>query len=1193
MEIFFHDLHYKATLKDVKSVFASVLHNPPFLPQSAPLWNFHISLFPPKKNRSAQTHRGCGIVTVPQEDLGHDLLRRFGGTSPLSILGRNIKLKLGKDPPRDAILERIRHEPYISLEVQQRAEETEKAFRLNTVGIHTVQLGWETRRGIFSVEWEKRVEGDCHLAFDNTRREIRLKIMDQPDIVRTIAIHWSQISWSATGYADETDPTIFLSLFSPPVFDSEPSREILAALGIQSPNSVKRQRLLELYPDDADLKRVLPYATLCIRLLCPERVDLRRFKDLCSIARIPAPKDFAYLAENLALFSEAKLEEYRQWTSTLDWPVAFQLEALLRGRVADTKEVLSIRTFIDDMVTRKGASYTTNFLRSLSADTIFEVQDHDEGAFEATIKRLAEDFSWSPSPHPWGPKDGIFNCLHVYISPTSMKLGGPFPERSNRVTRTYADNHDCFIRVSFVDENNLRYQQDREIDGESFIRRWVSPILHNGITVAGRKFNFLAYSQSALKSHTVWFVKDFVNPRGESITAATIIDRLGKFDGLEYDRDLILCPARYAARISQAFTTTDSSVSISSEEIFIQDDIESGGYCFTDGVGTISPQFARKIWRALQKRGSRAARNATTYPRAFQIRLVGAKGMLSVDYKLSGDVVNLRGSMIKFEAPHSTDVEIAQPFVRPSKYYLNRPLIMVLEGMGVSYAVFKNLQDAAIRKVEDAGTSLEKAASTLDQFGLAASYRVSSVLLHLSKLGIFPSSMGDFYDRMLSFAIHHILRDLKHYARIPVDDGYTLVGVADIHGYLKEGEVFACVTIQETDSIEFLEGPVLVSRSPIIHPGDVQVVQAIGRPPVGSPFQIEPLMNTVVFSIHGSRPLPSCLGGGDLDGDMYNVTFLQDLLPKYNYTPAAYDPAPRKLLEQPSTMDDVADFVADYINNDILGMVAINWLVMADQDGIFHEDCIKLCQIHSHAVDYPKSGTPVSLDTVPRPRRRTRPDWNAPETVDLENSADFYQSDRAIGRLFRDIDLPVVYLHNTAARQKRRHLRDDTPEADLDELFAALCMDEQRRDALESAVERRVAEFIAVEPDSRFVKLAIESLGRYSIELQGICACNALQHHKAATLSEEEAVIGTIMAKTSRRGMRKEAMSQLREQTGYLVKYVRDELSGDEGTSKREWLEGAWAAWEVSRYFKDRFGAHSYGWIALGEVFDAIKAIEE
>jgi len=209
--------------------------------------------------------------------------------------------------------------------------------------------------------------------------------------------------------------------------------------------------------------------------------------------------------------------------------------------------------------------------------------------------------------------------------------------------------------------------------------------------------------------------------------------------------------------------------------------------------------------------------------------------------------------MIKFDAPHSTDVEIAQAFVRPSKFYLNRPLIMVLEGLGVDYEVFKGLQDAALRDVNDATTSLENAVKTLDQFGLGTSYRLSSTLLHVAKLGITPSDMGDFYDRMIEITIHHVLRDMKHHARIPVDDGYTLVGVADIHGYLKEGEIFACATTQETGSIHYLEGDVLISRSPIIHPGDVQVVRAIGRPPLESPFAKEPLMNTIVFSVKGSE----------------------------------------------------------------------------------------------------------------------------------------------------------------------------------------------------------------------------------------------------------------------------------------------------------------------------------------------------
>lgn len=931
MELFFSNLDYRATLMDVEHVFSTVLHSPGYLPSSSQPWNFHVSLFPPKKNRPGQTHGGRGLVTVPDEKLGRHLLDDFGSTSKisLSVGGRKLRLELSRGKPKARILEKIRLEPYTAPEVRQRLTDIKETFQKNTARIRTLQLGWETRSGVFSVEWEKHFAQDCHLSFSDTRREVRIRIMDMDlQDVRSIAIHWSQISWSAVGYANEGHPSIFFALYSPPVFDFG--------------DSAQRQRLLALYPDDPNLIRVLPYATLCIRLLCPTMGDLGTFRHLCKVARLSSPKDYAYHSEYLELFSETRLEQFHQWTRQLHWPIAFQLEALLQGRFADTKEVLSIRRIVDDMVARKGISYTTTFLRSVAnTTTAVEVLDDHEGGFEASIERYARDFSPSSLPHSWDPqdgvfKDGVFNCLHVSISPTSRKLSGPLPERSNRVTRTYAENHDSFIRVSFVEENDLRYQQDREIDGPGFIGRWVSPILRDGINIAGRQFNFLAYSQSALKSHTVWFVKNFTDSSGELITAAKIIAGLGNFDGLAYDPDLMYCPARYAARISQAFTTTESSISVPAEEILIEEDIQRGNYCFTDGVGNISPQLSRKIWRALQKRGSRPTRRALTYPRAFQIRLVGAKGVLSVDHTLSGDgdVVILRRSMIKFEAPHSTDVEIAQAIVRPSKYYLNRPLIMVLEGLGIPYGVFEELQDAAVREVEDAGTSLEKAAKTLDQFGLAFSYRVSSTLLHLSKLGLSPLDMDDFYNQMLSVSIHHILRDLKNRARIPVKDGFTLVGVADIHGYLQEGEVFVCVTEPEITSIRYLTGPVLVSRCPIIHPGDARVVHAIGPPPVGSPFQKEPLMNTIVFSVNGNvplralakllftlltgtRPLPSCLGGGDLDGDTYNVTDLPDLHPPQNFPPAAYEPAPRKTLTQPSTMDDVADFVADYINSDV------------------------------------------------------------------------------------------------------------------------------------------------------------------------------------------------------------------------------------------------------------------------------------
>ena len=113
----------------------------------------------------------------------------------------------------------------------------------------------------------------------------------------------------------------------------------------------------------------------------------------------------------------------------------------------------------------------------------------------------------------------------------------------------------------------------------------------------------------------------------------------------------------------------------------------------------------------------------------------------------------------------------------------------------------------------------------------------------------------------MEFAVNHVLRELKHRTRIPVPgkDSWTLVGVADIHRELKEGEILVCVDSPDETDLIFLEGPCVVSRSPTIHPGDVQIATAIGRPQPGSHYDVEPLRNTVVFSTQGAYSWVSVL----------------------------------------------------------------------------------------------------------------------------------------------------------------------------------------------------------------------------------------------------------------------------------------------------------------------------------------------
>jgi RNA-dependent RNA polymerase len=269
----------------------------------------------------------------------------------------------------------------------------------------------------------------------------------------------------------------------------------------------------------------------------------------------------------------------------------------------------------------------------------------------------------------------------------------------------------------------------------------------------------------------------------------------------------------------------------------------------------------------------------------------------------------------------------------------------------------------------------------------------------------------------------------------------------------------------------------------------------------------------------------------------------------------------------------------------------MNWLIIADQsrDGIFDEDCITLANLHSNAVDYPKSGQPVPLEKIPKVKSKRRPDWNAPEVVDLNSSSRFYESRRAIGRLFRAIDLPVQQEPVPLPRQRRRQdrLRDI---ARLEAEFDNFNQSDARQSYLFDAIQERVEELIKIDRDR--VQELVDSIARlfksYAVHLQTVCMSNILSHAHTTQLSEGEVIVGTIAQQTTQPRKRKELMAKVRETTDRLVKGIREELAGD----SEEMLYRGLTAWEFSVSQGETFGAKSFGWIALGVIFDAIKDLQ-
>ena len=695
---------YSATKEDVTAEIAQILRSGEYFA----LWgstpaNLEVLLH---KNKQFGAGRGrTGRFTVAVESVADRFLEEYGGDRPLKTTQCTRGFRKSKDPLRTDIVEKLRRTPYVDPHAQAEKQKRVAEAEANQIPINGIEFGWECRDTVFSCEWEKFLDPPGTLDYDEDRREFRVALGPKSIVLRS-----AQIIWASCGM-DGPLPVICFNLESHPIFEET----------IAQPSTFSRTRISFL---DTDHERVVAYTSLAVRFVCTSPTCLEMFRTLSRISPLGTMSNDVYHKEYRQLFAEELEAWFESWLVQLDFEVAFQVEKVVRDAKADFLEMLTLREVVEDLVRLKSVEHTVGVLRSFdSALKETPWDDHPNYILDLFLKTAGEYVPETKSLADMALED-TFTCYHVSVTPTAMKFNGPFQERSNRVFRRYPNRHSCFIRVTFEEETRLHFRFDREVDGATFVKeRYGSILRETGLKIGGRVYRFLAYSQSALKEHSVWFMRPFRTEDGELVDPAFIIDSLGDFDNAP-DPNLVRCPGRYGSRISQAFTSTDSSVSIEPEEIRevpdvkvlkIRDDPSSGEWNFTDGVGTTSPELAKEIWDTMRAR-RRNARKIRIYPKCFQIRFqgckvrtllcrsslnpipmrLGRKGMVSVDYRQSGRELVLRPSMIKFQAPEWSEIEIARAFDRPSPFYLNRPLIMVLEHLGVPYDTFKEIGRAHV-----------------------------------------------------------------------------------------------------------------------------------------------------------------------------------------------------------------------------------------------------------------------------------------------------------------------------------------------------------------------------------------------------------------------------------------------------------------------------------------------------------------
>ncbi|KAG6844915.1 hypothetical protein H0H87_002399 [Tephrocybe sp. NHM501043] len=947
MDIRLYNLPYGANKWTVTRSIASVVHSKEFTPRQRdehavdrPI-NFGVRLHPSKAGGVGND--GTGILTMPTKEIGYKFLK-WVEDSPLKIEGKRTKFRPGKPPrPEDAAtLDKTPYaDPDIEEEHQQKLWDLSDKFR-----VHVVQFGIFYRSDYpkndkealkpraFSVEWERRYDVDSEgwLTFEYDHKLIRITVSTQAlscfDSLLTTGVarernegsrwfkHWNQVlqhtenrcwvRWRSlwvlntgtTIFGSQTTADICFDTLTPPVFEEIEFHRSLTG-DCKKDNRKYKRRIGSI---NEGHKAVAPYAHHIRILLHNGLIDIAaKFKEMCIIAGLTESMIIRsewhnkVEADRMGFFAPKTLYILQNEFKKLPWSVAFQLESLLRNGLLHTKDLFVLLKEIRDLVPKHNERYVSAILRQFNER--LEVRSVRQPPLEC-FKKVKNGFTVGDSTLP----RGNFLCSHVTFTPTRTILEGPYPTQSNRVIRLYEDFLDHFVRVDFRDEDRLQYRWDRGVDGSTCLQDRVGGILKNGFELAGRRFEFLAYSTSALREHAVWFMNPFHHPGKGWVNTEYIRQTLGDFK----DTILLRQPSKYAARLAQAFTATDPSVEIRANEWEEVADLGSKPYLFTDGVGTISKSLGDRIWAAF---------------------------------------------------------------------------------------------------------------------------------------------------------------------------------------------------------------------------------------------------------------------------DQFSIICYEPLLPAETDDAADYGPGKTKEIDRDSTVDDICDFIVEYIKSDVLGLLSDRLLVIADQSkvGIRDEDCLFLAQLCSQAVDYPKQGIPVDIDSdrLPRTLIRCKPDWHGAEVVS-PRSTDYYESSRALGVLYRSITLEDVKI---------------SPANDKDQQLPLT-------DPISLRLKSRVEHYLDATLDTEDLPAMFQ---RYVDELYYICATHSLSNTPGIRLLEAEVVAGTILAKCSQKRWRKDRTYRMRLHASTLVRDVRRQIIEDlANASQAKLLNGlsiAWAAWGYSRSHTSVFGGCSFGLIALGVIFDCLDRL--
>ena len=566
MDLYMTHVAMAANVDDLKIAFANILHKPPFLLD--PPLNFDVFLFgryDPRRGKS-------GILNLPTAEAGAIFLNAYG-SSGVIVKGRPIHFQPSKNPVSGARVAQLISTPWKDpLELQRERERLISEGRPHA--LTQFAFGRFLADGKFISECT--AEGDAEVACDMERREVRLTVRKQrrhsrsegediPSEGEDVSSEGEDISEGEDVSSEGEDilsmmikqfvnrtfttDTIITASYSPQVVvaileprEADSSVIFLSANTFPVFKAARAYRSVRMNGSRSRIQGLIqnrPMPPGCFSLMCTFSSDSDRdaFVHACKTRlRIHHNRRNSIpVVEGDASYDEGDLESL---LARLPFGVAFELEKAVNNRVISITGALSLQDALLELCQphfdHDPASILRKFTTYLEEGSIRRGRKHRRqhapgdhtlvGRFRHTIDEYLEEQKKQKKRLAWSNPAASYT-YQLTLTPTRHILEGPSIDQSNSVLRKFG-NHECFLRVSFQDENGSKLRGDFETSISNLLADRYKPILLDGCWVAGREYRLLGYSMSGLREHSMWFVTPFKDTDGKKWDAEAIRNSL-------------------------------------------------------------------------------------------------------------------------------------------------------------------------------------------------------------------------------------------------------------------------------------------------------------------------------------------------------------------------------------------------------------------------------------------------------------------------------------------------------------------------------------------------------------------------------------------------------------------------------------------------------------------------------------------